>query len=167
FPPPPSSPALRHKIITDMCVNFSATAFEDVGCAVCGQLVPRSEATPKDDVMVDWDLLCRDGVTRKERTKYSQPIESLSGPVVDERCTHVCLKCEKALRRKRAPTHALANGLWIGHVPWQLRDLSFAERILIAKVRHNRCVVRVASGRGKLMGNVVMFESPVAKVYNT
>ncbi|KAJ7853114.1 hypothetical protein B0H13DRAFT_1500221, partial [Mycena leptocephala] len=56
--------------------------------------------------------------------------------------------------------------LWIGAVPWQLRGLSFAEKMLISKVRHNRCVVRVASGRGKMGANAIMFATPVVKVYN-
>ncbi|KAJ6474261.1 hypothetical protein C8R45DRAFT_768417, partial [Mycena sanguinolenta] len=80
---------------------------------------------------------------------------------------HVCVDCESSLLRNIVPTHALANHLWIGQVPWQLRDLKFAEQILIAKVRHNRCVVRVASGRGKMMANTIMFPSPIAKVYHT
>ncbi|KAJ6484749.1 hypothetical protein C8R45DRAFT_769854, partial [Mycena sanguinolenta] len=79
----------------------------------------------------------------------------------------VCVKCEAILRRKAVPTYALANHLWIGSVPLELQGLSFAEKMLIARVRHTQCVVRVASGRGKLMGNVVMFESPIAKVYHT
>ncbi|KAJ6474179.1 hypothetical protein C8R45DRAFT_1160371, partial [Mycena sanguinolenta] len=88
---------------------------------------------------------------------------------------HVCVDCESSLRRNIVPTHALANHLWIGQVPWQLRDLKFAEQILIAKVRHNlggaarriACVVRVVSGRRKMMANAIMFPSPISKVYHT
>ncbi|KAJ6629659.1 hypothetical protein B0H10DRAFT_1776214 [Mycena sp. CBHHK59/15] len=38
--------------------------------------------------------------------------------------------------------------------------------MLIAKVRHNRRAVRVASGRGKLSVNAIMFPNPTAKVHN-
>jgi hypothetical protein len=38
--------------------------------------------------------------------------------------------------------------------------------MMIAKLRHNRCVVRVASGRGKLVANAIMFATPIMKVYN-
>ncbi|KAJ7201449.1 hypothetical protein C8J57DRAFT_971073, partial [Mycena rebaudengoi] len=58
------------------------------------------------------------------------------------------------------------NNLWVGNVPWQLKDLSFAERMLIAKVRHNRCVIRVNSGRGKLSANAIFFANPTVQVYN-
>ncbi|KAJ6487818.1 hypothetical protein C8R45DRAFT_827490 [Mycena sanguinolenta] len=49
--------------------------------------------------------------------------------------------------KKKIPKFALANHAWIGPVPEQLRDLSYAEQVMIAKVRHNRCVMRVNSGR--------------------
>jgi hypothetical protein len=38
--------------------------------------------------------------------------------------------------------------------------------MMIAKVRHNRCVVWVASGRGKLVANAIMFATPIRKVYD-
>ncbi|KAJ6476087.1 hypothetical protein C8R45DRAFT_834277 [Mycena sanguinolenta] len=77
----------------------------------------------------------------------------------------MCVKCEGSLRRHTIPAHALVNHLWIGEVPWQLRNLKIAEQMLIAKVRHNRCVMRVASGRGKMMANAIMFQSPIIQVY--
>ncbi|KAJ7267071.1 hypothetical protein C8J57DRAFT_1068141, partial [Mycena rebaudengoi] len=53
-----------------------------------------------------------------------------------------------------------------GRVPWQLKELTFAERMLIARVRHNRCVVRVNSGRGKLSANAICFANSTVQVYN-
>jgi hypothetical protein len=44
------------------------------------------------------------------------------------------------------PTLALANGLWIGEIPDELQDLTYAEQLLIARVHHNRCIVKVSSG---------------------
>ncbi|KAJ7869352.1 hypothetical protein B0H13DRAFT_1635303, partial [Mycena leptocephala] len=49
--------------------------------------------------------------------------------------------------------------------PCQLQDLSLAEKMLVARVRHNRCVVRVASGRGKLSANAIMFPTPIVQIY--
>ncbi|KAJ6489138.1 hypothetical protein C8R45DRAFT_826718, partial [Mycena sanguinolenta] len=166
FPPAPASAALQHTILTGICKEFSPTNFEEVGCTVCGQLVWKSDATPKEDVMVDWSILRRAGVTRKSRADATEPISEVEGPVLDNMCTHICVKCETAMCRHAVPNHALANNLWIGPVPWQLRDLKFAEQMLIARVRHNRCVVRVASGRGKMMANAIMFHTPVVQVYH-
>ncbi|KAJ6543523.1 hypothetical protein DFH09DRAFT_928514 [Mycena vulgaris] len=63
------------------------------------------------------------------------------------------------------PLTSLANQIGIGKIPWQLQDLSYAEKISVTKVRH-KCVVHVTSGRGKLSVNVIMFANPTIKVYN-
>jgi len=49
------------------------------------------------------------------------------------------------------PTFALARGLWLGEIPDELQQLSFAEKLLIGRVRHNRCVVCVAKGMHKMI----------------
>jgi hypothetical protein len=48
---------------------------------------------------------------------------------------NICTSCSTQLRDPRSsspPTLSLANGLWIGKVPWQLQILSFPEQLLIA-----------------------------------
>ncbi|KIM78010.1 hypothetical protein PILCRDRAFT_76053 [Piloderma croceum F 1598] len=37
FPPEPPTDRLKHKIIADWCKDTSPDAFEEAGCAVCGQ----------------------------------------------------------------------------------------------------------------------------------
>ncbi len=76
-----------------------------------------------------------DKITRKERRKETDPVESIDGPVIDLNCKIVCLDCAINVRRKKLPKKALANGLWIGDVPKELSDLTFAEQLLIARVR--------------------------------
>ncbi|KAJ6449107.1 hypothetical protein C8R45DRAFT_755637, partial [Mycena sanguinolenta] len=105
-------------------------------------------------------------VTRKERNSVHDPIESLQGPVLASECDHVCADCEARLLQNIMPLRSLANHLWIGNVPWQLKDLSYAEKMLIAHIRHNRCLVRVASCQGKFSANAMMFANPIVKVYN-
>ncbi|KAI0354566.1 hypothetical protein OH77DRAFT_1405085, partial [Trametes cingulata] len=64
------------------------------------------------------------------------------------------------------PTLSLANGRWVGDVPQQLRDLTYAEELLIARYRRNYCVAHVKSGQGFLKANAIVFEQPVLKVYD-
>lgn len=64
------------------------------------------------------------------------------------------------------PTLALANGLWIGKIPEELRDLTYAEQMLIARVHHNRCIVKVSSGMSKMRANAISFSNPMPKIYN-
>ena len=61
---------------------------------------------------------------------------------------------------------ALANDLWIGNVPEELQGLTYAEKLLIARVRHNRCVIRVTGGVHKMKANAITFANPTPKVYN-
>jgi hypothetical protein len=165
FPPVPPSQGLRHQVISGMCDELDPATLEEMGCAVCGSLTPRIELTKMTDTTVNWDVLKVAGVTRKERFTNHDPIEELDGPVLADGCDSVCTDCESTLLKGAVPLRSLANNIWIGCVPWQLKDLSFAERMLISKVRHNRCVVRVASGRGKMSANAIMFATPIVKIY--
>ncbi|KAF8208994.1 hypothetical protein K438DRAFT_1440591, partial [Mycena galopus ATCC 62051] len=160
FPPAPASDDLRESIIRDFCDDFDPFNFIETGCAVCGRLTPKKRLTNKDDLMLDWDILVPEECTVQERFNVDDAVECTSGPVLADGFTDVCVECEGSLHRGRVPLHSLANHLWLGAVPWQLQDLTFAEQMLISKVRHNHCVVRVASGRGKLVGNAIMFSTP-------
>src|SRR6202050_4399066 len=64
------------------------------------------------------------------------------------------------------PTLALANGLWVGEIPHVLQDLTYAEQLLIARVHHNRCIVKVSSGMSKMRANAISFSNPMPKIYN-
>ncbi|KAJ7865750.1 hypothetical protein B0H14DRAFT_2347813 [Mycena olivaceomarginata] len=167
FPPDPVSAVDEHRIISGTCKAINPENFEEAGCAVCGLLVPFTELTPKAQLDLNYDVLTVLGVTRKERKHSEEPIEEVEGPVMAEECDYVCADCEARLLKNIKPLRSLANHLWVGKVLWQLKDLSYAEKMLVAKVRHNRCVVRVASGRGKLSSNAIMFANPTVKVYNT
>ncbi|EPT00896.1 hypothetical protein FOMPIDRAFT_8724, partial [Fomitopsis schrenkii] len=62
------------------------------------------------------------------------------------------------------------NGLWVGNIPPELHDLSFVEKLVVSKYRHNACVVEVRQGNGiagqrKMRANAIIFPQPVAKVY--
>ena len=61
---------------------------------------------------------------------------------------------------------ALANNLWIGKVPDELKNLRFVEKLLIARVQHTCSYVKVASRMCKMKANIIAFESPMSKIYN-
>ncbi|KAG8731290.1 hypothetical protein FRC11_004570, partial [Ceratobasidium sp. 423] len=48
----------------------------------------------------------------------------------------VCCDCQKELQKTSSlpPKYSLANDLWIGPIPWALRQLTIAEHLLIAHV---------------------------------
>ena len=81
---------------------------------------------------------------------------------MDTSCKHICTDFEHKVRCGKMPKIALARGLWLGEIPEELQQLSFAEKLLIGRIR---CVVRVAKGMHKMIANAVIFEHPIQKLY--
>src|SRR6266567_1063967 len=89
-----------------------------------------------------------------------------NGPVLDYSCSKICNDCRMSVRKGKVPRLALANGLWLGKVPDELKSLRFVEKLLIARVCHTCCYVKVASGMRKMKANIIAFESPIPKIYD-
>ena len=145
FPSAPPSAKLCQNFVSEFCVDTSPDVFEEAGCAVCGKLTPICKMEELSEVE-NITLLKVDGVTRKARSKSSDPVKEMRGLILAPACNKVCPICARCLDKKELPTLALANGLWIRVIPDQLQGLTYAEQLLIARVHHNRCIVKVSSG---------------------
>ncbi|KZV82190.1 hypothetical protein EXIGLDRAFT_778907, partial [Exidia glandulosa HHB12029] len=87
----------------------------------------------------------------------------------------VCQECFQSLKQSHKPKYALANGLWIGHVPPELRDLTLPEQMLIS-LRYPRVYVykmypkdKPVAGRPELLqrgmrGNLTSFALNTEKI---
>ena len=139
--------------------------FEEVGCAVCGELRRRDKTSRLKSMKNFLSVLEAPGVTRVERTTSAMPIKDFKGPVLNYSCSLICDACRADVRNGKVLRLALARGLWLGRVPPQLSCLTFVEKLLVAKVRHTCAFVKVASGMRKMKANIVAFESPVPKIY--
>ena len=155
FPPNPPSTELCKCIISDFCADTSPEAFEEAGCAICEM----EEISKVENI----SLLKINGVIRKARCKSSDPVRELRGPILAPGCSRVCSTCVKFLEKKKMPTLAFANSLWIREIPDELQDLTYAEQLLIARVHHNRCIVKVSSGMYKMRANAISFSNPMPK----
>ena len=173
FPPPCETlgPNLEMKIIKDFCKAQAPSSIEEAGCAVCGQLELLRDLVPLKTIKNLLHVLEEPGVTREERKDASEKIHEYKGPVIDRACSMVCAKCRRSLRKNVAPHLALSRNLWIGPVPSELSDLNMVKKMLVAKVRHNNCFVRVnyglpdGYGMAKMISHVIAFESPLPKIY--
>ncbi|KAJ7475396.1 hypothetical protein B0H11DRAFT_1917799 [Mycena galericulata] len=56
----------------------------------------------------------------------------LHDEAVDAATTYLCLECRAKLLKDERPPFALANGMWLGRVPFELQVLTLPERLLIA-----------------------------------
>jgi hypothetical protein len=167
FPPCPLSKKLQHKIINDFCDDTSPKMFMESGCAVCGCLTPVVKLQKISELSLNLDILRNTEVTQKECFSMQDLIQPLNDlPVLLETLDTICPKCYKSLSTDKLPTLALANGLWLGNIPDELSELTYAEQLLIARVRHNRCIVRVSSGMHKMTANAITFANPTPKIYD-
>jgi len=113
-------------IVSDFCADTSPETFEEAGCAVCGKLTQICEMEELSEVE-NISMLKVDGVTRKARFQSSDPVKELRGPILAPGCSKVCPICVESLDKGNMPTLALANGLWVGEIPDELQDLTYAE----------------------------------------
>lgn len=175
FPPRPPTERVSEEFVRRFCKATSPSSFQETGCATCGQLVPLKDLVTLEESGCDIDkALSRDvqEYTRMERFSEKDPIRCIPGPVMDRSCRHVCKPCQRAIRKGNVPKFALARGLWLGDVPQQLQCLKYFERLLVSRIRHNRCVFRVSTGSSKVNGmskmvaNAITFKHPVQKIYS-
>lgn len=173
FPPLPVSKSLMEKVVNGWVADIGREMIEEAGCQVCGLLTLHKDLTKVSDLenKINFDLLDRshcfdeEMVTRMEHKSEDDPVKPLPGPVLDTTCDSICTPCLTSLRKHKMPKNALARGLWVGQVPEELSCLTFAEKLLVARVRTNRYIVRVSSGLHKMSGNAIAYSMPVAKVY--
>jgi hypothetical protein len=116
------------------------------------------------DIQCSLDPLVRSGVTVVERASASEELQEIQGPIIDFDCHSMCISCHKHLKKGESPAMALANGLWLGKVPAEMTNLTFVEKILISRIRHNWCIVKIAKGRYKMQANAISFQNPISKV---
>ncbi len=174
FPPPPLNYRGTHSILTSACNAMLPENFVEAGCCVCAQLIPMKQMSDSRHLKRFMSILEVPGITRSERTSSEQAIADILGPVIDASTPYICLKCRASIQEGKIPRTVLVQGLWLGEVPEVLSRLSFAERILIVKVHHNCCFVKVSLakvgypelGSRKMISHVISFDALVAKVYD-
>jgi len=165
FPPSPPSFNLQHTIISNACKDMSPNKFMESGCAVCGRLTQITDLKKLQDDL-DLNVLINNEVTQQERLCEKDPIKAIKGPVFIKELDKICKTCHKSITNGKVPALSLANGNWLGKVPDVLVGLSFTEQLLIARIRHNRCIVKVSSGMYKMRANAITFANPIPKVYD-
>lgn len=164
FPSNPLTPQHIHAIISSACKRMEPHNFEEAGCAVCGQLIPCNQLLNLTSIQNHLHVLSVPGITRQERTSISETITEQTY-ALDHQCNHVCYTCEKIILQGRIPKNSLASGLWLGTVPNILSSLRFVEKLLIARIHHSCCAIKISSGMRKMKANAIAFQSPINKIY--
>jgi hypothetical protein len=152
---------------------ISLRANELLVCAVCGEqrtAAGLSDFGPADlphrELLVDPDLHLPLAYEHDAAGELRGLVLEPAGLRVDgERrlLLRCCTECERDLRRARLPARSLANGLYLGAVPEQLRGLSLPETLFVSAVRVQTYLVRLrpiagpGTGQSAIRGNAISF----------
>ena len=86
----------------------------------------------------------------------------------------ICDCCVNDLKKEKIPHFSAGNKMWIGDVPCVLKDLTIPEMRLIARYRHNNCIIKLRSfsndansAQSALKGNVVTFVQHLSNIAKT
>ncbi|KIK80724.1 hypothetical protein PAXRUDRAFT_71646, partial [Paxillus rubicundulus Ve08.2h10] len=120
---------------------FEATSKKALASAVCG--VCARECGAMDEKLTTWRLTEIPNVERLIPNFHHPAHDLFEGKLLapegvchgESVMVNVCMLCLGHLRsqvKTGPPRLALANGLWIRRVPWQLQVLTFAEQLLVA-----------------------------------
>jgi hypothetical protein len=136
--------------------NTSLLRYE---CSFCGKFEKAILMTMRAVTDLDISLLER-AVMQLRVTSRQHRIQSFESSSVVNGSYILCHLCNSAVSKKKfhsIPLRSYANGLWIGKVPEQLRDLTFLEEQCIARARATKCMYKLTlgpSGQLAARGNV-------------
>lgn len=117
--------------------DTSPAEFEESGCAICGKLTLIKDLQKISELDLNMEILKQKGVSQKERKTSNDNLADLDGPIIEDNLDNLCNLCYQSVSKEKLPQMALANGKWLGKIPTQLQDLSYAEQLLIAQIHHN------------------------------
>ncbi|KAI0087676.1 hypothetical protein BDY19DRAFT_1010104, partial [Irpex rosettiformis] len=172
FPPAPLSLDERAAIVNGWCDSVSGHALHEGVCASCACLFPETQLKCIPTTSSVLQSLCPSSAhaSRGPLAVLSQtePLLCPSGVRSSNSGVNealICSSCMSSLSKRRIPPLSLRNSRWLGEVPSCLHDLSFMEKILVSRYRHNRCIVRVdIHAPYKMRANAIVFSQPVAQL---
>ena len=140
FLEPPSHSAI-HRCYEDFYNATSNAALKTVVCGICAR-----EVNVMNDRLSTADISTLPThrlvplVPHPAHEKFHggmllEPSGVTIGPTGQEQ-VHICASCRTELDKERdiPPKFSLANNLWIGPIPWELKKLTFPEQLLIAHI---------------------------------
>ena len=148
--------AVKEQIVRDFRSATSSAALSSFTCVCCARNSPMTERVRKLCGEVNLDLLEGPSSHWNDSDFIAPPTPFQEGPLknklVDERgvtldgadvILDLCKSCSRGLYRRSLPKHALANRLYVGPVPEELRDLTMVEESMIAQARAKSWIVKL------------------------
>lgn len=147
---------VKEKIVRDFRAATSSAALASFTCACCAREQPVSDRTRKSHMDVDLELLSGPSTHWMDPDFPPPPTPFKSGPLggkildvggvfveAGNIMLELCTSCSRSLNRENLPKHALANKLYTGPVPNELKDLTMIEECMIARARAKSWIVKL------------------------
>ncbi|KAK0222292.1 hypothetical protein IW262DRAFT_1296858 [Armillaria fumosa] len=121
-----------HQRLTIALNRTSNGALQESTCVVCAHLQNHTTMESMDVTAIPHPHLLRpmqyhpSHILSHDMLLYGQEQSPITGNI------HICLECLRSLTKMELPRLALANNMWLGHVPPELEILMLPERILVA-----------------------------------
>jgi len=151
-------PQLKEKLIKDFRKMTSSTTLSSFTCACCARELPMKDRQRKPHTEVDIGILSVPAVHWSDADAVPPPTPFTTGPLANKLLDvngvtgtdvdgmyylDMCTSCLRSLRRNTVPKHALANRLYLGPIPEELRDLTMVEECMIARARAKSWIVKL------------------------
>ncbi|KAJ3558871.1 hypothetical protein NM688_g667 [Phlebia brevispora] len=160
--PQPISSSLKQKIVKMFREATSSESLRSFTCACCAEEVLSSKRQVVSVRDLPLDLLrCHSDILDSPGTVIDIPFREgplagvlvdLDGVSVDRSRVQLCKPCASSLGRGRLPALALANRLYVGPVPDELKCLTDIEEVMISQCRAKCCIVRLKDDSVKING---------------
>ena len=147
---------VKEEIIKDFRAATSSSALAAFTCACCARRRPVHDRVRRSNFDVDLNLLIAPASHWVDPSFAAPPTPFADGPLkdklVDERgvscegekvTLELCTPCSRSLHKHTLPKHALANKLYLGPVPEELKDLTMVEEGMIARARAKSWIVKL------------------------
>ncbi|KAK6969374.1 hypothetical protein R3P38DRAFT_2588239, partial [Favolaschia claudopus] len=149
----------KDQIVREFRQSTNNSALKRYECSFCGKYEVSAACRVRATAELDISVLENAIVELQERSR--QPcIQSFNPLSLINDAYVLCHLCNTAVSKnsfQSIPVRSYANGLWIGTVPDELKDLTFLEEQCIARARATKCMYKLAlgpSGQFAARGNV-------------
>jgi hypothetical protein len=190
---------LKAKISRMFREETSSEALREKTCGCCAESVPVNECEVLPTASVNLELLKRPDSGAKEAEPGNvgvcyidpdcvapdfpsfdgidsnvmlEPAGVLGANDDEQTCVQLCKRCSRSLARNKLPQFALANRMFLGNCPPELKDLTFIEESIISLCRAKLYLIQMRTDEGNddimpsnmqrgLRGHVIIFpQSP-------
>jgi len=150
-------PQLKEKLIKDFRNMTSSATLSTFTCSCCARELSLKERQRKAHTEIDIDILSAPDVHWSDSDATPPPTPFSTGPLANKLLDvngvtkadsgtyylDICTSCLRSLRKNSMPKHSLANRLYLGPIPDELRDLTMVEECMIARARAKSWIVKL------------------------